>query len=376
MFERLRYMLKKEFIHVFRDPKMRPIIFAAPIIQMLIFGYAASTDVRHVGLVVRDDDDTASSRDLISRFVGSGYFDTVATVSNDAELRRLIDRGRAQAALCLDKGFESDLRAGRTAPVQIIVDGVDSLTAGLVLDYGAKIASEYSRNALEDRAARLTGATRPGGQIDLRVRAWFNENLESRNFYVPGVIATLVMLITLLLTSMAIVREKEVGTIEQIMVSPISRAEFILGKTLPFAIISFCDVLLIVGVGVFWFDIPLRGSVTLLFLATALYLTTTLGVGLLISTISQTQQQAMMTTFFFFFPAILLSGFIFPIANMPRVVQWVTYLNPLRYFLKIVRGIFLKGVGFEILWPQMLALAILGVCVLTLATRRFKKTMA
>ena len=375
MLERLRYMMVKEFIHVFRDPKMRPVIFAAPIIQMLIFGYAASTDVRHVGLVVRDQDNTAASRDLVSRFVGSGYFDIVGTAADDAELRRLIDRGRAQAALCLDEGFESDLRAGRTAPVQIVVDGVDSLTAGLVLEYGAKIASEYSRNELADRAARLTGPARPRGQVDLRVRVWFNENLESRNFYIPGVIATLVMLITLLLTSMAVVREKEVGTIEQIMVSPITRLEFILGKTIPFAIIGFFDVLLIIGVGVFWFDIPLRGSVSLLFLATALYLMTSLGVGLLISTVSQTQQQAMMTTFFFFFPAILLSGFIFPINNMPRMVQWATYLNPLRYFLKIVRGIFLKGVGFEILWPQMLALAIIGVCVLALSTQRFKKTM-
>lgn len=210
----------------------------------------------------------------------------------------------------------------------------------------------------------------------MQTRSWFNENLESRNFYVPGVIAIIISLITLMLTSMAVVREKEIGTIEQIMVTPITPIEFILGKTVPFALISFLDVIIVALVGVFWFEVPIRGSLALLFLATALYLMTTLGVGLLISTISQTQQQAMMATFFFFFPAMLLSGFIFPIANMPIIIQWFTYLNPLRYFLVIIRGIFLKGVGFTILWPQMAALLVIGFITLRLATKRFHKTLA
>ena len=207
-------------------------------------------------------------------------------------------------------------------------------------------------------------------------RAWFNENLESRNFYVPGVIALLVMVITLLLTSMAVVREKEIGTMEQIMVTPITSKEFILGKTAPFALISFIDVLLITLVGVYWFDVPIRGNLLLLLLATGLYLMTTLGMGLFISTVSRTQQQAMMSAFFFQFPATLLSGFVFPIANMPEVVQWLTYFNPLRYFLIIILGIFLKGVGVTILWPHLLVLGVMGSIILWSASRRFKKTMS
>jgi len=222
----------------------------------------------------------------------------------------------------------------------------------------------------------LRGHSPPVASVELQSRAWFNENLESRNFYVPGVIAIIVMLITLMLTSMAVVREKEIGTMEQIMVTPITPAEFILGKTVPFALIGFADVALITLVGVLWFKVPIRGNLLLLFGATTLYLMSTLGVGLLISTVSRTQQQAMMSTFFFYFPAVLLSGFMFPIANMPTVIQWFTYLNPLRYFLVIVRGIFLKGIGPEVLWPQMLALAIMGTVFLWFASSRFQKTTA
>jgi ABC-2 type transport system permease protein len=376
VFERIQHMLIKEFIQIFRDPKVRALVLLTPIVQMLVFGYAVSTDVRHIETAVYDLDNTVASRDLVSRFVRTGYFDVSAYVANERHLRDLIDHSRARAVIQIDKGFENDLRSGRTARVQIVLDGIDSITAGMVLDYSAKIAERFSRQILVDRLAATSGAARAPGQVDLKTRAWFNENLESRHFYVPGVIAILVMLITLLLTSLAVVREKEAGTIEQIMVTPMSRAEFILGKTVPFVLIAFFDVLVIVLVCVFWFDVPLRGSISLLFFATALYLMTSLGVGLLISTVSETQQQAVMTTFFFFFPAVLLSGFVFPIANMPVVVQWFTFLDPLRYFMKIVRGIFLKGIGFDVLWPELLALAVMGVCVLSLATRRFKKTMA
>ena len=216
--------------------------------------------------------------------------------------------------------------------------------------------------------------TRPC-EIDFRSRAWFNENLDSRNYFVPGVIVIVVSLVSLLLTSMAVVREKEIGTIEQIMVTPITPAEFILGKTLPFVLIAFVDVTLILLIGVFWFEVPLRGSILLLYVSTGLYLLTMLGVGLFISTVSQTQQQAMMSTFLFFFPAMLLSGFSFPIANMPQVIQWLTYLNPVAYFLVVVRTIFLKGVGLSYLWPHLLALAAMGVATLVLAVRRFHKTL-
>jgi ABC-2 type transport system permease protein len=376
MRERIKQMLIKEFIQVLRDPRMKAIIFLVPAFQLLIFSYAVTTDVRHIATAVYDLDNTVASRDFISRFPKSGYFDIVEYVASDARCRELLDRGEVRAALRLDKGFEEELRAGRPAPVQMLLDGTDSNTAGIVLSYSNKIVQQFSQEVLEGRLRRLRGRVRQPGHVELQTRAWFNENLESRNFYVPGVIAIIVTLVTLLLTSMAVVREKEIGTMEQIMVTPITPTEFILGKTVPFALISFGDVVVVTAIGVFWFGVPIRGNLGLLFLGTALHLLTILGIGLLISTVSRTQQQAMMTTFFFFMPAILLSGFLFPIANMPRVVQWLTYLNPMRYFLVILRGVFLKGIGMQILWPQMFALALIGVGTLALTAKRFHKTLA
>jgi ABC-2 type transport system permease protein len=258
------------------------------------------------------------------------------------------------------------------------------MTAGIVLQYAVRIVRQFSNEVQVRQQLQRSGKNflAPGAgpsafsRVDLRSRAWFNENLESRDFFVPGVVALLVSIVTLLLTSMAVVREKEIGTLEQMMVTPITRLDFILGKTVPFALIAFVDLFLVAAVGVYWFEIPFRGSLPLLCGATGLYILTTLGIGLLISTISQTQQQAMMSTFFFFFPAMLLSGFTFPIANMPEPVQWLTYIDPIRYFLVILRGIFLKGVGADILWPPMAVLAVMGVVTLALATRRLSKTMA
>ncbi len=376
MRERIQQMLRKEFLQVFRDPKMKGVIFLMPIVQLMVFGYAVTTDVKDVATAVYDLDNSVASRELIARFVHSGYFQVIEHVGDDRRAQELVDRGEVRAVIRINRGFHDDLQAGRTAPIQIIVDGTDSTTAGIVLDYSARIAGRFSEEVLMARSERLRGAAERPGLVTLQTRAWFNENLESRNFYVPGVIAVIVMLITLMLTSMAVVREKEIGTMEQIMVTPITPAEFILGKTVPFALIGFADVILVTVVGVFWFEVPIRGSLLLLFLATALYLMTTLGVGLLISTVSQTQQQAMMSTFFFYFPAVLLSGFMFPIANMPEAIRWMTYFNPLRYFLVILRGIFLKGVGLDILWPQVVALAVMGCAALWLAARRFRKTLA
>jgi ABC-2 type transport system permease protein len=376
MLERVRNVLIKEFIQVFRDRKMKGVIFLMPLIQVLVFGYAVTTDVKHVATAVYDLDNSVVSRELVSRFAHSGYFDIVEFVDNDDQAREAIDRERVRMILRMNKGFGANLIAGKASGLQLIVDGTDSNTAGIVLNYSSKITGEYSRQLMTIQYAKLRGAARLTTGVDMQVRAWFNSNLESRNFYVPGVIAIIVMLITLMLTSMAVVREKEIGTIEQIMVTPITPTEFILGKTLPFAVIGFADVILITLIGVFWFEVPIRGNLSLLFAATVLYLMTTLGVGLFISTVSETQQQAMMSTFFFYFPAVLLSGFMFPIANMPQIIQWITYLNPLRYFLVIIRGIFLKGVGPGILWPQMAALAIMGFITLWLASRRFQKTLA
>ena len=376
MLGRIRQMLIKEFIQVLRDPRMRMVIFVIPCVQVLVIGYAVTTDVKHVRTVVCDLDNSVLSRELVDRFVASGYFDVVEHTDSDRRVRTMIDRGQASVALRINHGFSEDVRAGRTARLQVIVDGTDSNTASVVMGYVGRIAREASQKLLLLRITRLLGSARQPGRVELRSRAWFNDNLESRNYFVPGVMAVVVTLVTLLLTSMAVVREKEIGTMEQIMVTPITPWEFILGKTVPFALIGFADVLIVTAVGVFWFEVPIRGSLLLLLAASGVYLVSTLSIGLLISTVSQTQQQAMMSTFFFFFPAMMLSGFVFPIANMPPVVQWITLLDPLRYFLVIIRGIFLKGVGLSVLWPQLAALAIMGAVLLWLVSTRFHKTLA
>jgi ABC-2 type transport system permease protein len=375
MWERILTILRKEFRSVFRDPRMRMVIFGVPVIQTLVLGYAVTLDVRHVRLAVVDRDGTPASRALVARFTGSAYFDAVAFTQSDDEARALVDAAEAAAILQINAGYEANLRAGRVTPVQLIVDGADSNTARFVVNYAAQIAAAANNQVVLERAARQAGRTVDVGRVDLQPRAWFNADLESRHYYVPGVIAMLVMLIGLMLTGMAIVREKEAGTIEQIMVTPIRPVEFILGKFAPFIVIGFVNTCMVTVVGLLWFGIPFRGSFALLLLGVALFLLSTLGIGLFISTISSTQQQAMMTTFFFFFPAMLFSGFLFPIANMPEFFQWLSLLDPLRYILIIIRGVFLKGVGFEVLWPQFAALLGLGVAVMAFAVSRFRKTI-
>ena len=371
--ERLLCMIKKEFIQIFRNSKMRAIVLIMPLVQSMVFGYAVTTDVKQVATAVYDQARTPESRDLVDRFIHSGYFSVKQTIHSDREMDELIDRGIVAAIILIPPEFSGKLASGTTVAVQIVVDGTDSNTAGVVLNYAGNIIRNDAIEILRKRTDR------PGWEatgVHLQTRAWFNENLTSRNFYVPGVIASIVMLVTLLLTSMSVVREKEMGTMEQIVVTPITPLEFILGKTMPSIILGFVNMIFVTLISVFWFGIPVRGSIITLFVANGFYLMTTIGIGLIISTLSETQQQAMMSTFFFYLPAVLLSGFMFPIANMPEVVQAVTYLNPLRYFLVIIRGIFLKGVGVAILWPQIMALLILGILVLTLAVKKFRKNLA
>lgn len=371
--ERLLCMIRKEFIQIFRNSKMRAIVLVMPLVQSMVFGYAVTTDVKQVNTAVYDQAQTPDSRDLVDRFIHSGYFSVKTAIHSDREMDELLDQGEVATILRIPTDFSSKLAAGETAAVQIIVDGTDSNTAGVVLNYAGSI---IRNDAIEILRKRTESPGRETIGVNLQTRAWFNDNLTSRNFYVPGVIAVIVMLVTLLLTSMSVVREKEMGTMEQIVVTPITSAEFILGKTMPSIILGFVNMIFVTLISVFWFDIPVRGSLATLIVANGFYLMTTIGIGLVISTISDTQQQAMMSTFFFYLPAVLLSGFMFPIANMPEVVQAFTYLNPLRYFLIIIRGIFLKGVGVAILWPQILALFVLGSLVLTMAVRRFHKNLA
>lgn len=376
MLERLKAMLRKEFIQVLRDPRMRFVIFVIPVVQTIIFGYAVNTDVRHVATAIYDLDNSSQSRELADRFIRSGYFNLYERVYDEARGRELIDRGEVKALLRMNRGFGDEITSGHGAKVQLILDGTDSNTAGIVLNYAARIVGGYSAKLQMDAVSRTGGAPLPFQGVELSSRAWYNENLESRNYFVPAIITNIVFIITMLLSSMAVVREKEIGTIEQVIVTPIGKAEFILGKTVPFVLIGYINVAVIALVAVFWFEVPMRGSILLLIGSTALFLMSSLGIGLLISTVSRTQQQAMMSAFFVIFPAMLLSGFAFPIESMPEVVQWITYLNPMRFFLVIIRAIFLKGVGIEILWPQMVALLILGVTILSTAIFRFKKTLA
>jgi ABC-2 type transport system permease protein len=374
MFERIRAILIKEFKQIFRDPRMKTTIFLGPVIQLLIFGYAATTDITYIPTAIYDLDNTRESRDLTREFTYSKYFVVQNNITTDQEQRDLIDKAKVNVVLRFNRGFARDLNSGKGATVQMIVDGSDSNTAGVILSYANTIIQRYSYKVLKDEAAiYLKQAQFPS--VDLRDRAWFNDNLVSRNYYLPGVIAMIVTIMTLLLSSMAIVREKEIGTMEQLIVSPIKPFELILGKLAPFAIIALAQVIMITTVGVLWFHVPIRGSLVFLFISTLVYLLTSLGFGLLISTVSSTQQEAMMSVFLFYFPALLLSGFAYPIANMPKIIQYVTVLNPLKYFLVMLRGIFLKGAGIEILWPQLAALLVMGVCVITISSLRFQKRL-
>lgn len=383
MWERIKQMVIKEFIQVLRDRRMKAVIFLVPVIQLMVFGYAVTTDVNNVSTAFYDLDRSSESRELARRLESSGYFTIAHTPESPDEVTDLLDRGKVLCAIQINRGFGSDLRKGIPVEVQVLADGTDSNTATVAVNYLNSIVIKYAEDVGAQIASRIISLDKVyteelmggKGALDLRPRAWYNPDLRSRNYNVPGVIALMIMLICLLLTSMAIVREREIGTMEQLMVTPLRPAELMIGKTVPFAIIGFFDMFLVTAVGVFWFDIPIRGSLFLLTASTAIYLLSVLGVGLFISTISKTQQQALMATFLFFAPAVLLSGFMFPIENMPEIIQYGTYLNPLRYFLVIIRGVFLKGTGIDILWPQMIALLILGMTVMTVSSLRFKKRL-
>lgn len=376
MFTRLQQMLIKEFLQVFRDSRTRFVLFVPPIVQMLIYGYAATYEIHNVPMVVLDLDNSQESRDLISRFSSSPHFQIRAHLSDQQQIAKWIDQSDATLALRINPGFAQLLRKGQTAPLQVIVDGTNSNTALIALGYvnqiATRFANEYQRDRLQ-RASPLIAFELPSVELDQR--PWYNTDLHSRWFFVPGVIGSLTLVIVVTLTAFAIVREREIGTLEQIMVSPIRPLEFILGKTLPFFLIGLADVALVAFVGTLWFAIPFRGKIWVLLLGTVLFLLCMLGVGLFISTISATQQQAMVSGFFFIMPAITFSGFGFPISSMPNALQWLTFLDPLRYFLVVLRSVYLKGVGVQVLWPQMLAMAIFGVGMLTFSIFRFQKSL-
>ena len=376
MFGRLKQMLIKEFIQVFRDKRTRFILIGPPIIQMMVFGYAATYEIRHVPTVVLDLDHSQESRELVSRFTSSPYFDVQRQLTDSRQLGDLIEQGNATVGLEIDAGFAAKLRSGETAPLQVIVDATNSNTALIASGYISQIAQGFAAQYQRDRINRIAPQLiEVMPQVELAPRPWYNPDLSSRWFFVPGIIGSLTLVLVITLTAFAVVREREIGTLEQMMVTPIRPAEFILGKTLPFFLIGIFDVTLIAVVGSLWFQVPFRGHVSVLALGAVLFILCMLGVGLLISTISATQQQAMVTSFFFIMPAITFSGFGFPISTMPHWMQLFSYVIPLRYFLIVIRGTYLKGVGMDILWPQMAAMAGLGVALLTVSILRFHKAL-
>jgi len=376
MLARLKQMLIKEFIQVFRDKRTRFLLFGPPIIQMVVFGYAATFEISHVATVVLDLDHSQESRELVSRFTSSPYFDVQHQLTHSQQVEDVIDRGKATVALQINPGFAENLRKGQTAPLQVIVDATNSNTALIAAGYINQIALGFAKDYQQDQINRISPQLSERiPSVELQQRPWYNPDLRSRWFFVPGIVGSLTLVLVVNLTAFAVVREREIGTLEQIMVTPIRPAEFILGKTLPFFLIGLFDVSLIAIVGTLWFQVPFRGQVVVLFTGAILFLLCMLGVGLLISTVSATQQQALVTSFFFIMPAVTFSGFGFPISTMPQWLQYLTYASPLRYFLIVLRGTYLKGVGMDILWPQMLAMTGLGVGLLAAAVLRFRKAI-
>jgi len=384
MWNRILAILWKEFFQTLRDPRRRSLLIGPPLLQLVLFGYAVNLDVEHAPIAWMDMDRTPESRELLAAYQGSRYFRITALPATDNEVQDLMDHGKVQAVLRVLPGYARDVKRGDSASLQILVDGTNSNTASIVASYATQIALTHATKTLADRQkSRLVGlTTKIGGAapavtpiLTAQSRVWFNPDLVSRVYFVPGVIVNIIALVTIMLTSMSIVREKEIGTMEQLLVTPVKPLELIIGKLLPFAAVGVVEVALVVVAALLIFHVPIRGNILLLFGCSLLYLLSTLGVGLFISTISQTQQQAMMASFFFFMPAMLLSGFAFPIRNMPPAAQYLTYLNPLRYFMQIVRDLFLKGVGVASLWQEILALFVFGVAILSLSALRFHKNL-
>ena len=366
---RLREMVRKELRQLLRDPKSLRFMFLPPVIQLILFGYAVNTDVRNVSTFVVDHDQTVESRLLQDALTSSGYFRIDGVSERTGDIAHALDRGIAVVGLEIPAGFSTDLQAGRGADVQILIDGTSSNTATVAQGYAGRIVRDFSTRWAAGRGMN------PDRGVELRARAWYNPDLASSVYNVPAVIGLLLMLMALLLTSLAVVRERELGTLEQLMVSPVTPRELILGKTIPVLGICLIDLGLITTLAVLWFGIPLRGPVLALILAALVYVLAGLGLGLIISAISKTQQEAFLTTFLFIMPAIILSGFMYPISTMPLFFQRLTLLNPIRYFMEIVRGIFLKGHGVTDLWPQYLILTLMAMGAMYVAGRSFKRAL-
>ncbi len=379
-FSLLRSFLIKEFKQMFRDPRMRLVILAAPIISLLLFGYAVNTDVKDVRMVILDEDRSRMSRELIEKFTGSGYFAVYREIDTPRELDEIMDRGDAEVYLHMGIDFSKKIKAGKISEVQLIVDGTDSSRAAVIVSYVNQITMQYSIDYLNKRIRLFLLNKGIMGvkfrqNIDMKERVFFNPDLSSRNFFLPAVLGLVVSLVTIVLTAMSIVKERETGTIDQLIVSPIRPFELIAGKTVPFILVSFFDVIIVSLITIFWFKVPFAGNFFFMLFASLFFIISTVSIGLYISTISKSQQEALLSTFLYFLPSTLFSGFVFPIYAMPRVIQYITYINPMAYFVTIVRGVFLKGTSFFELWKDLLALIILGSFLFYLSVVRFRRRL-
>jgi ABC-2 type transport system permease protein len=368
-------IVRKEFLQLRRDPRLFPVLFISPVLQLLLLGYAANLDVREIPSVVCDLDRSAASRGFLDQFVNSGYFSVRADLGRMEDIDPYLDNGRAAMAFIIPRGFGDDLAAARPAAVMIIADGAESQSATIGVNYANMIAGRYAQRLILQRFARIRGAVGKPVLVEAEVRIWYNPELRSRNFMVPGVLGLILMIMTIALASMGIVREKEAGTMEQLIVTPIRPHQLIAGKLLPFVLIGLVDATFVLVVARGWFGIPIRGSVALLYVLSLAFMLSTLGIGLFISTISRTQQQAMFTTIFFIMPMILLGGFVFPIENMPVFFQHVSRVVPTRYYFVIIRGIMLRGAGWRELWDQAAALLVIGTVLFALSVFRFRKKL-
>ncbi len=368
-------IIRKEFIQIRRDRRMVAIVLVSPILQLLLLGYAANLDVRHLPLAVCDLDRTPESRALIESFINSDYFDPGGRVADIRNIGRLVDEGAAALGLVVPEGFGNDIKAGRPTEVQVIVDGTESLSATIGVNAAAAVSARYSALITTGRRAGPGPAGFRPAVIDPDIRIWYNPSLKSRNFFVPGVLALVLMIMTMLLTSMTLVKEKEMGTMEQLIVTPIRPFQLLAGKLVPSIVIGLVDSAMVTAAARLLLGVPLRGNLFILLVMILAFILTTLGLGLFISTISHNQQQAMLSAVFVILPMMLLGGFVFPIENMPRLFQGLTYAIPIRYFFTIVRGIFLKGAGWPELWDEGAALLIIGMTLFGLSLLRFRKKL-
>lgn len=371
--------IKKEFLQFKRDKRMFAVILIAPVVQLIFLGYAATLDVKDVKTVVWDQDRSETSREFLEKYEKSGYFTLQYNVTSYNEISNLIDNGEVVMAMIIPPDFEKDVLSGRTTKLQTIFDGSDGNKALIAAGYSQGITISFGSNIINELIERSGRKNLPSMKIpviEAETRAWYNPDLITRNYMLPGIVGLLIMVVTINLTSLAIVKEREIGTFEQLIVTPLKAYQIIIGKLVPFSILGFVSITIVMTVMRFWFGIEVKGSVPLLYFSALLFMLSTLGLGLFVSTISKTQQQATMTSFFgVMMPMIYLSGFSFPIENMPAWVQYITYLIPLRYFITIVRGIILKGVGFDELYDQFLALFIFGIVILALSSLRFNKKL-